>query len=223
MSIPEPNPPAIRHQVLADPTGRRRRRLAIAGRVATGALGLWLVVLILGGFGLQPLGGLPIIGDLGAGVPAPPALPKRLRNAVARHTTVAPAPPPAQVPATTTPSPTKTQPPARTTPATTTPSRSTTTPTTIALGQTKTSPATTAPGQTKTPPGQTKTSPATTAPGQTKTPPGQTKTSPATTAPGQTKTPPGQTKTSLSTTSTASTRPAGNGNARGVNGAVTTR
>src|SRR6266571_3405061 len=106
--MPEPDPPAIlRHQVLADPTGRRRRRLIIAGRVATTALGLWLLVLILGGLGLQPLAGIPIVGDLGAREAAPPALPKRVQAAVAGHTTAAPATGALQAPVTTAPLPSR--------------------------------------------------------------------------------------------------------------------
>lgn len=200
--MPVPDPPAIlRHQVLADPTGRRRRRLAIAGRVATTALGLWLVVLILGGLGLQPLAGLPIVGDLGAREAAPPALPKRVQAAVARHTTVAPAtgavhapvttvPVPSRHPAVTAPSHAKTRPPARTAPATT-------------------------PGRPKTTPGRGPASPA----------PSRPTTSPSTTAPGQTRNPPGQTKTGPGPpTSTPGTTPGGNGkgNVRGANGTVTT-
>src|SRR5205807_6307200 len=89
--MPEPNPPAVlRHHVLSDPTGRRRHRLVIAGRVVTTLLGLWLVVLILGGLGLQPLAGLPLLGKLGAREAAPPALPERVKAAVSRHATVAP-------------------------------------------------------------------------------------------------------------------------------------
>jgi hypothetical protein len=165
----------LRHQVLADPTGRRRRRLAIAGRVATTALGLWLVVLILGGLGLQPLAGLPIVGDLGAREAAPPALPERVQAAVAKHTTVAPAtgavrapvttvPVPPRRPAVTAPSRGKTRQPARTTPVTrvvrtkTTPGRGPTSPA-PAPGRPTTSPSTAAPGQTRTPPGQTRTGP----------------------------------------------------------------
>jgi hypothetical protein len=128
--MPEPDPPAIfLHQVLADPTGRRRRRLAIAGRVATTALGLWLVLLILGGLGLQPLAGLPLVGRLGAREAAPPALPERVQAAVARGATVAlttravqtpvtTVPVPSRRPAVTAPSRAKTRPLARTTPTT---------------------------------------------------------------------------------------------------------
>ena len=124
--MPEPDPPAILpHQVLADPTGRRRRRMAIAGRVATTALGLWLVVLILGGLGLQPLAGLPLVGRLGAREAAPPALPERVQAVVARGATVAPTTQAAQTPVTTVPVPSRR-------PAVTAPSRAKTrtTPTT---------------------------------------------------------------------------------------------
>lgn len=147
--MPEPEPPsAERFQVLADPTGRRRRRLAIAGRVATTALGLWLVVLILGGLGLQPLAGLPIVGDLGTGVAAPPTLPARVRSAVAKNTTLAPAPGAGDSETTTGNEPTSTAP---------------------KTSRPKKSPSTTAPGQTRTPPGQTKTGsgPPATTPGTT--------------------------------------------------------
>lgn len=50
--------------ILADPTGRRGRRLAATGRVLATLLGLWLVVLAVGGLGLQPLRGLPVVGGL---------------------------------------------------------------------------------------------------------------------------------------------------------------
>jgi hypothetical protein len=203
--VPEPDPPAILpHQVLADPTGRRRRRLAIVGRVATTALGLWLVVLFLGGLGLQPLAGLPIVGHLGVHEAAPPALPERVRAAVARGVTVAPAtraaltpvgtaPVPSRRPAVTAPSRAKTRPPARTTPAST-PGRTKTTP-----GHALTSPA---PAQSP-----TTTSPSSTAPGRTKT-----GTSPSSTAPGQTKT----------GTGPPTTTPGANGKAHGAKGTVTT-
>jgi hypothetical protein len=221
--MPDLDPPAILgHQVLVDPTGRRRRRLAIAGRVATTALGLWLVVLILGGLGLQPLAGLPVVGHLGVRGAAPPALPERVQAAVARGATVAPTmgavqapvgtvPVPSRRPGVTAPSRAKTRPPARTTPATpprrtkTTPGRGLASPVPAPSGTT-TSPSSTAPGQTRTPPGQTETgtSPSSTAPGQTRTAPGQTKTGPG---------PP---------TVTPGTTPGANGNAHGAKGTVRT-
>src|SRR5438270_12945991 len=90
--MPEPNPPAVlRHHVLSDPTGRRRHRLVIAGRVVTPVLGLWLVVLILGGLGWQPLAGVPLVDNFGAREAAPPALPERVQAAVNKHTIIAPA------------------------------------------------------------------------------------------------------------------------------------
>jgi hypothetical protein len=200
--MPDLDPPAILgHQVLADPTGRRRRRLSIAGRVATTVLGLWLVVLFLGGLGLQPLAGLPVVGHLGAREAAPPALPERVRAAVARGVTVAPAtrvaltpvgtaPVPSRRPAVTAPSRAKTRPPARTTPAST-------------------------PGRTKTTPGHALTSPA---PAQS-----PTTTSPSSTAPGQTRTAPGQTKTGPGPpTTTPGTTPGANGKTHGAKGTVTT-
>jgi hypothetical protein len=197
--MPQPEPPAILiHQVLADPTGRRRRRLAIAGRVATTVLGLWLVVLLLGGLGLQPLAGLPIVGDLGAGDAAPPALPERVQAAVDRRNTVAPATESVKAPVTTVPGRSRRPPvaapprsksrsPARRTPGTT-------------------------PGRTRTPPGRSKTTPGV---GPTSPRPSRP-TGPSATAPGQTRTPPGQTKTGPGPpTSTPGTTPGGSGNAPG--------
>jgi len=181
----EPDPAVLRHQVLADPTGRRRRRLAVAGRVATTVLGLWLVVLILGGLGLQPLAGIPVVGHLGVHEAAPPALPKRVQAAVARHTTVAPdalgtVPIPPRSPAGTAPASARTRPPARTTPPRnkTTPVRALTSPA-PAPALTTTSPSSTVPGQIR-----TKTGPSSTAPGQTKTEPGPPTTTPGTTPGG---------------------------------------
>ena len=188
--MPEPNPPAIlSQQVLADPTGRRRRWLVIAGRVATTALGLWLLVLILGGLGLQPLAGLPVVGDLGPRAAAPPALPKRVRSAVDGHTAVAPATGAVHAPVTTVPirsprprvtapSRSKTQSPRRTAPVrtrATAPSRINTTP-----GGALTSPAPA--------PSRSTTRPSSSAPGQSRNPPGQTKDErgPPTTTPGTT-------------------------------------
>jgi hypothetical protein len=166
--VPEVHAPAhLRHHVLADPTGRRRRHLAIAARVATTALGLWLVVLILGGLGLQPLAGLPIVGGLGTRAAAPPALPGRVQAAVARHTTVTPAAPPLRS-AATAPFSGK----ARTTPATrpvkTSPGHGRTSAAPVPYRPT-TTPSLTAPGKTRTPPGQTRTEagPPTSTPGTT--------------------------------------------------------
>jgi hypothetical protein len=167
----------------------------MAARVTTMALGLWLVVLILGGLGLQPLAGLPIVGNLGAGEAAPPALPERVQAAVAKHTTVAPAtravqapvraaPVPSHRPAFTAPFPAKTRPPARTTPATP-----------RARGPASPAPAPSLPS----------TSPSNTAPGRTRIPPGQAKKGPV---------PP---------SSTPATTPVGNGNGNGKsNGKVKT-
>jgi len=182
------DPPAVLpHQVLADPTGRRRRRLALAARVATAALGLWLVVLILGGLGLQPLAGLPIVGRLGVREAAPPALPERVQAAVATHTTVPLARRttqtpvgttrvPSRRPTVTTPSRAKTRRPARIPGHTKTIAGSALTSPAPAPSATTTSPSSTAPGQTK-----TETSPSSTAPGQTKTGTGPPTTTPGTT------------------------------------------
>ena len=235
--MPEPDPPAILpHQVLADPTGRRRRRVAMAGRVATTVLGLWLVVLVLGGLGLQPLAGLPIVGRLGVRAAAPPALPERVQAAVIRGGAVAPARPAALTPAGTVPvlsrrptvttlSGAKPRQPAQTTPTRvpggtkTAPGRALTSPA-LAPSPTTTSPSSTAPGQTQTQRGQTQTQP-----GQTQTQPGQTQTgtNPSSTAPGQTQTAPGQTRTGTGPpTTTPGTTPGANGKAYGAGGTVTT-
>jgi hypothetical protein len=174
--MPEPDHATTLHQVLADPTGRRRRRLAIAGSIATAVLAAWLAVLILGGLGLQPLAGIPIVGDLGADGSAPPALPERVQAAGAKRTTPEPravrapvttVPVPSRHRSVTAPSPTKPLPRTRKAPA-------------RALGRGPTSPA---PASSPTTP-----SPTSTAPGQTRTPPGQTKTGPGapTTTPGTT-------------------------------------
>jgi hypothetical protein len=128
--------------------------LAVTGRVATAALGLWLVLLTLGGLGLQPLGGLPVVHDLGAGDAAPPALPKRVQTAVDRGTTVTPVA--RKVRPVRVPSPARVRPqmshPAPGQGGTTTAHR----PAPQAPSQT-TSPSTTAPGQALLAPGQTKT------------------------------------------------------------------
>ena len=198
--MPEPNPPAVlRHHVLSDPTGRRRHRLVLAGRVVTTILALWLVVLILGGLGLQPLAGLPIVDNLGARAAAPPALPERVQTAVKRHTTVAPATGGAKGPVRAVPNPPRraaVTPPSRArrpSPARTTPPTSPVRPNT-ATGFMPTSPAPA--------PSITTTSPSTTAPGQTRTPPGQTKTEPGppTTTPAGTPGSNGKTHTTAAVT-----------------------
>jgi hypothetical protein len=214
--MPAPHLPAIaRHQILADPTGRRGRRLAVAGRIATTVLGLWLVVLILGGLGLQPLAGIPILGALGGREAAPPALPQRLRIAVVRRATVAPtvrvvpllpstAHLPPRNPSVTAPSGARTLTPTRTSPATT-----------PSLGKTTPGPRKTSPGRAPTNPTPSPslptTTPSTTPPGQAREPPGQTRE-----PPGKTKTGPGP------PASTPGTGPVGNGKAHGANATVTT-
>src|SRR5204862_461859 len=49
--------PAV--SVLVDTTGRRARRLRIAGRVVAALLALWLCGLLLAGLGLLPLSDVP--------------------------------------------------------------------------------------------------------------------------------------------------------------------
>ena len=203
--MPEPESSAIpRYQVLADPTGRRRHRMAIAGRAATIALGLWLLVLMLGGLGLQPLAGLPIVGDLGAGDTAPPALPERVQIARDTRTSMAPGARAPEATAPVTPLPAgaprrraETQAPG---PARRRPSRKSPTPNPTKPSGDRpagTLPATTAPGSTGTLPGSKPPAPApartpgpsTSAPGQQRTPPGQAKPGPGrpVTTPGTTR------------------------------------
>jgi hypothetical protein len=186
--MPESNPPAIlRHHILNDPTGRRRHRLVIAGRVVTTILGLWLVVLILGGLGLQPLAGLPLVGNLGIRKAAPPALPERVQAAVNSHTTVVPATGAAKGPFRAVPSP---------------PGRAVVTPPPRVKGRSKARTTPALPTSPAPAPSITRTSPSTTAPGQTRTPPGQVKTEPGppTTTPGGAPGSHGKTRTSATVT-----------------------
>ena len=83
MSLPHDTP--FEASILADDTGRRRLLLRRAGRALATLLVLWVVVLALGGLGLEPLGGLP---KFGAGTPKPPALPQRVKAAVAQERVV---------------------------------------------------------------------------------------------------------------------------------------
>lgn len=64
-------PPAVPAQVLADPTGRRARRLRRAGRLLAAMFVLWLAGLWLAGLGLLPAGYIPLSRPLGNGAPAP--------------------------------------------------------------------------------------------------------------------------------------------------------
>jgi hypothetical protein len=221
MSAPDP-PPVLRHQVLADPTGRRRRRLAIAGRVATTVLGLWLVVLILGGLGLQPLAGLSVIGRLGGGEAAPPALPARVQAAVAMHKTVGPAAGAGQGRLKRAPSTSRRSPLSPTSRAKRRRAARTTSP--APAGRIKPTPGRSRPtlggklGSPAPAPSLTATSPSSTAPGQART-----ETSPSSTAPGQTRTPPGQTRTEPGPPAgTPGTTPTSNGKAPAANTTVAT-
>jgi hypothetical protein len=77
--------------VLEDPTGRRRARMRRVGRGVAGLFTLWLVVLIVGGLGLAPVGGLPL-----SGVSRPSAQPPPLARDALRPRTHARAPKPGQ-------------------------------------------------------------------------------------------------------------------------------
>jgi hypothetical protein len=57
--------------VLEDPTGRRRRRLRLTGRVFATLLTLWLAALLLGSVGINPVSGLPLGRALRPTTPAP--------------------------------------------------------------------------------------------------------------------------------------------------------
>lgn len=54
--------PADLPSVLADPTGRRARRLRVAGRIVGSLLLLWLCGLVLAGLGLLPVSDVPLAG-----------------------------------------------------------------------------------------------------------------------------------------------------------------
>lgn len=64
--------PAAGAAVLEDPTGRRRKRLRLASRVVAVALTLWLVALVLGGVGLNPVPGVPFAHILKPAAPPTP-------------------------------------------------------------------------------------------------------------------------------------------------------
>jgi hypothetical protein len=59
--------------VLADPTGRRARRMRLAGRLVAAGFTFWLSALVLAGLGLLPTGSVPFAQRIHAGA-APPAL-----------------------------------------------------------------------------------------------------------------------------------------------------
>src|SRR5215211_6256198 len=58
--------------VLADPTGRRGRRLRRAGHVVAGLFALWLAALVLAGLGLLPAAGVPLASRTGPRTEPPP-------------------------------------------------------------------------------------------------------------------------------------------------------
>jgi hypothetical protein len=61
--------------VLADPTGRRARYLARAGRLIAVVLLLWLLGLLLAGIGILPTGDVPLGGSVASQAPRLHALP----------------------------------------------------------------------------------------------------------------------------------------------------
>jgi hypothetical protein len=149
--------------VLEDPTGRRARWLRRAGRVVFVLFLGWLLAIVLGGLGLMPVTGIPLVHVLRPSQ-GPPPLAKLPRPRPPSAADLRPAVP-AKVYAATV-GRARRQAPA---PVVGSHGRSATAP-----GQTKTSPSqgrnTTAPGQTKTTPGGGVThGRSTTAPGQTRT------------------------------------------------------
>jgi hypothetical protein len=195
---------SVEAPILADDSGRRRRRLRVLGRVLSGLLILWLGILGLGALGLQPLGGLPVLG-LTPGRATPSELPARIRSAVRMHRVIAPSSSvrallPADAPqagARSSPpgvrgrSPrsranpggsgvvlrgTQSRPVGPATPGGSSPAPTTTTP--VAPGRSGTTPAPTTP----VPPGRSGTTPAPTTPGSPE-PPGRSGTTPAPTTP----------------------------------------
>jgi hypothetical protein len=79
---------AAESPILADDSGRRRRRLRVLGGLVSALLVGWLGVLGLGALGLEPLGHLPIV-SLEPDRAAPSALPARISAAVRAHRAVA--------------------------------------------------------------------------------------------------------------------------------------
>ncbi|MEA2375028.1 MAG: hypothetical protein QOD53_1491 [Thermoleophilaceae bacterium] len=56
--------PLVPAAILADPTGRRARRLRLAGRIVASILLIWLCGLVLAGLGLLPVDDVPLGGAL---------------------------------------------------------------------------------------------------------------------------------------------------------------
>ncbi|MGZ4337234.1 MAG: hypothetical protein ACXVRA_07955 [Gaiellaceae bacterium] len=145
--------------VLEDPTGKRARWLRRAGRFVFLLFPGWLLAIVLGGLGLMPVAGIPLVHVLRPSQGPPPVV-KLPRPRQPSAADLRPAVPAKVFAATVARA--RRQAPA---PVAGSHGRSSTAP-----GQTKTSPSR---GRSTTAPGQTKTSPSrggsTTAPGQTKT------------------------------------------------------
>jgi hypothetical protein len=71
------DPHTIETWVLEDATGRRRRRMRLLGRAVSLLFLLWLVVIVLGGIGVAPVGHVPLVRALhpSQGPPAVRTLP----------------------------------------------------------------------------------------------------------------------------------------------------
>jgi hypothetical protein len=193
--------------VLEDPTGRRARRLRLAGRVVFVVFLGWLVAIVLGGLGLMPVAGIPLTHALRPSQ-GPPVLTNLPEPRQPSTSDLRPALTAADFKARTARAAAQAKRAAGALHG-----KSATAP-----GRTKTTPAgAQARGHSTTAPGQTKTTPATrTSRGNSAIAPGKTRTTttlPAskrknTVAPGRTK----STTTATTTTSaTTTTLPAGNG------------
>src|SRR5947199_10327219 len=69
-------PPAVPTPVLADPSGKRARRLALLGRAVALLFTLWLLGLLFAGLGILPAGLIPLGHSVGLqSLPTLPTLP----------------------------------------------------------------------------------------------------------------------------------------------------
>ncbi|MDT4940434.1 MAG: hypothetical protein QOJ34_523, partial [Pseudonocardiales bacterium] len=185
--------PAHETAILEDPTGRRRRRLRVLGRFIAVLMTIWVVALLLGGIGITPVPGIPLVRALKppAAPPVVDSLPKARPPSRAELTPARPAAagttpsrithkPPATVPA---------QPPRRRTPATSNGKGPTVRATPVPKN---TAPASSPPGQ-----GKAKPTPNGNANGQS-----TSTTTGTSTTPGKSGTSPGHTRTTTTTPAT---------------------
>lgn len=189
--------------VLADPSGRRARRLRAIGRIVGALFLLWFACLVLAGLGLLPASGIPFASSVGPGAAQPRKLPAVPRPEATSRADLAPARAAAATAAA------AVTPGARESTEGTTQAEHTASPKRPGRVTTKTTPATPARPVTTTP-GNSGSTPAAAAPGQA-TDPGSSGTAPgkttphapaagngqtSTTAPGNSGASPGHTRTS---------------------------